>query len=1295
MNGIVFNEELNKNVVDFDLCNYRIDQVALSIDNNIYLNSPTQITSDIIFTVLRVDDSNNFIQKLETPDQNCYFLRVWNGLSWDDWSTPQGTGSPDGGALSVKVESNDNTISQNGNSVYNGNLRQITVNLSAVLTGYATENWVNNQGFLTQNSLNGYATESWTTQNFLKNAILNITTPDNKTNSNSTINLLNGSNIQITSDGNGNITITSTGSGGSGVTKVSSANDDINVANETTEPLLTLNSTVDGSANKIVKLKSDGKMGAIDVGVNALALNPQTALNDKINTILSAINNRASFQYSKMRFVDPDGGNNNNSGCFTSPWKTLAYAQTNTSTSSVIYLMGKTAEDITWTKPNIDIVALTTRSQIIGIGGKFTYNNTTTGSSVRISGISFDGGIDISATNKGGLYLYNGQIGVNAGTKGLNKLDTGYLEISGTDASNYLNVISGGNVVVNGGKFVAPTITGTGTRVVLQGDNVCIGTASVAAGSTLAALGGYWTSADTGNAINGLANSIVMIDGVQFIRANGTLSTLSLLGNHSIQYAEFDRDNSVLTGTNLGAVDYFDNIGLLNLSTITTATKMLVRNTNGKLAEQNIPTGLSGSSLYLADFAKDTTLNLNNDNNLNGLQQNIGVATINNGNISFADATTVSNVGTITYDTTNINLVAGSNYVVNLNLNSYCAAQPSVSAYTLQYYGNTALDNIIPFTSANIDYTNGAIVNNTYVCSSNLGVCYNSVYTTSGYINLATPWVTIKPQALTVSQNSVASAWVVYGQNYYTSNQKLLVKSAVDGTITSQSFTISNSVGGICGTNETSFVNPIVSSNYQFVSVGDGNVNVITNSMDANRFAYSVDAGANYTLINNVLNTVSLQNNLTSCYSTLLNKAIFVDPYGVSALIDVGAGTAENFSYSFHGCKQIIFGSLAEANYFFGIGNNNDGLNCFTRSQTGKNWLVFANNNLSTILPTTGTLTPVYEVSGITQVKDGSLTFAITVNDTANMITYLCSSSNLTTFVLIKSFANTNNNGLFSGLSSGFTNSAGNSWVAFVSDNTTTSANNMVYYNNTSYQLANYWLSYNAVITGASNVGINAMSTPSNVLMIYPKSNQFNYLYTTNCNEFSAKSLTTAFSSINVLCDYLINTCSTTSASRKANCSVKATFSSSATALPAAVWLGNQTLKIGVSSSSIPTLSDNVIKSYSYNNGLMTLNGTQLNVATGNRFVKFGGANFNVNDTVVKLACDLYVITNTFLFKIIGENCTVSTTTQSPYLINTNQQCLQAQITNVQANAKIHVNISFNNGSNYILGNSSINVSSI
>ena len=501
MNGIVFNEELNKNVVDFDLCNYRIDQIALSIDNNIYLNSPTQITSDIIFTVLRVDDSNNFIQKLETPDQNCYFLRVWNGLSWDDWSTPQGTGSPDGGALSVKVESNDNTISQNGNSVYNGNLRQITVNLSAVLTGYATENWVNNQGFLTQNSLNGYATESWTTQNFLKNAILNITTPDNKTNSNSTINLLNGSNIQITSDGNGNITITSTGSGGSGVTKVSSANDDINVANETTEPLLTLNSTVDGSANKIVKLKSDGKMGAIDVGANALALNPQTALNDKINTILSAINNRASFQYSKMRFVDPDGGNNNNSGCFTSPWKTLAYAQTNTSTSSVIYLMGKTAEDITWTKPNIDIVALTTRSQIIGIGGKFTYNNTTTGSSVRISGISFDGGIDISATNKGGLYLYAGQIGVNAGTKGLNKLDTGYLEMVGTDASNYLNVIAGGNVVVNGGKFVAPTITGTGTRVVLQGDNVCIGTASVAAGSTLAALGGYWTSADTGNEI--------------------------------------------------------------------------------------------------------------------------------------------------------------------------------------------------------------------------------------------------------------------------------------------------------------------------------------------------------------------------------------------------------------------------------------------------------------------------------------------------------------------------------------------------------------------------------------------------------------------------------------------------------------------------------------------------------------------------------------------------------------------------------------------------------------------------
>jgi hypothetical protein len=39
--------------------------------------------------------------------------------------------------------------------------------LSTALSGYATETWVNNKGYLTSSSLSGYATQTWVSQNYL------------------------------------------------------------------------------------------------------------------------------------------------------------------------------------------------------------------------------------------------------------------------------------------------------------------------------------------------------------------------------------------------------------------------------------------------------------------------------------------------------------------------------------------------------------------------------------------------------------------------------------------------------------------------------------------------------------------------------------------------------------------------------------------------------------------------------------------------------------------------------------------------------------------------------------------------------------------------------------------------------------------------------------------------------------------------------------------------------------------------------------------------------------------------
>ena len=664
--GIVFDIDLQKNIVDFDLCKYEIDEVALSIDNTIYYNSPTNITTNVIFTVLKVADSFDLIQKIELLNQNCYYLRNYNGYSntFSNWASPQGTGSADGGALNLKVESEDNTIIQNGSSTYDGAMREITVNLKAVFnqiqsnwtqTDSSKSDFIKNKPTIPAAQIQSDYTQSSTAAlDFIKNK---------PTFNNSPV---------FSSKSYKDIT-TSAGFF-AGMAQIAGTNLQYDALTGK------LNATDTGMVNPMT-----AQYDLILGGLAGVPTRLQKGLANQVLTVNAALSvlwadNPALYQYSKYRYIDNVNGVDTNIGSYNSPYKTMAYAINNNSTGMIFVLMGQSTETaftIPAAKTNIDIVAFGTRLALNGFTQAVSVAGTGAGS-VRFQDINFGAGLTRVSASNCGIYLYNGSIGTN----GFTQAGNGYTEFNDVDASNANNTITAGTFTVNAGKLIAPIVSGTGTFVKINNAGAIIGNCTVAIGSRFSCILSIWIAATTGFALTAVANTIVLLDGVQFVRPDlGTLAPISLAGSYSVQYMEFDKENSSLSsGTNLATTDWFDRIGLLNVSTVTGMTYVLVIDANGRIAKQLIAS--PSASLYqintpisgvYCDSAVDSNVVIKNSAattqiTQKGLTCNSNGAMTLNKLVSYdiPSGKTVEIKGDITFY--NINAITQTNYYVNIQV---------------------------------------------------------------------------------------------------------------------------------------------------------------------------------------------------------------------------------------------------------------------------------------------------------------------------------------------------------------------------------------------------------------------------------------------------------------------------------------------------------------------------------------------------------------------------------------------------------------------------------------------------
>lgn len=1260
-----------------------------------------------------------------------------------------GSGGDGSGAKSIVVTSPDGSIVQIGDSSFNESKSQLEVALQAIGGG---------SGVPDSTKINYLAT-SKNTPTFAINEeyLLCVGNPNDTVNYNLTfrssgfINL----NFSLTHNGTSNydaaqVIFNSVSISGATATKsqlngyfkvkaylttASATVNNVVIPSGTILYTLVLNSAlpITGGTNSLKGVISVGSIesytGAINPSSNALLavstglitgttttinqlVQPQTSIADIVDNVIVTYKNgvfvnsglfttNINKKYVKYFFVDPDYGSDTNTtainGSFNAPFKTMAYAQTIGSTGSIFVIMGKSTEAaFTITKPNIDIMCFGTRSALCGFTNKVTINNTTAGSSIRFTGISFDGGVDTATTNVGGVYFYNGQT-----VAALTKADAGYMEMVGFDSSNNTVSVSKGTLNINGGKTTAPAISGSGTQVTLDNVGLVLGNASVASGNVLMAFESNWIAAATNAAINGVVGSTILLDGINFARADGTRANLKLDGNYDYQHCDFEGTGSTF-GTLIGVPDNFTRMRLWKAPIIGNATYMYVEDpTTGEMSKMLIPSTPSGSpSLFqIYDWAADTT--------------------ISNGYLSFKTGKGVNVGSDITYNSstseTEIFLTAGKTYTFDLAYNSIQSADPSADVNTYQYTGSD-------FTSANITVTAGEIVNGVYTCTATSGTGSAQLaasVSTGGVMNVFTAKAIIYPSQCAVAPNTTSTKLYTYTQVYTGTTLPLLCKN---GSINSHTLTRNTSLGGAFGDNNVEFNHPFNGYNpNEYVSCGGVDRVFVSNLIAATRFAYSKDAGTSFTSMTDPLaNTVSLSSSLVACYASDIDRAVFIGSSGVSCRIDPIAGTFTQFNITSQGVKQCVRGLLSGVNNFVTVGNNNT-WNQFMKSTDGETWLNIASNNLASILPSTGTVTPVYAMGGICQTKDSLKAWIVAVNDTANNITYLCSSSDLITFSSLNATANEmlkdakteellelkdklpkalsttiqayngfNVNGLFCELISGVGIGASACAIMMYSSNTISGANKVVT-NNGFWAAPSDW----KTLTNPANLttGQKGYMFMSGVFALWKTGGSYAVSYTADGgNTWIDKAGFTSFTSLMPFNDFQICSCSDVSASRKYSATYRNYYT--VTTLFTSVWLGGQRLLGGTSSSSTVTLTPQTIATYSYQDaiGAMALNGVTVSTSANNAYLSVGVDNINKTEKVSFLSGTAYVIKNTFLVSVVGTNCTVSSTNQAAGLKGNIQDVLFGLITSVGANASIRVKCDYNNGVNKLGGGNNLRI---
>jgi hypothetical protein len=441
--------------------------------------------------------------------------------------------------------------------------------------------------------------------------------------------------------------------------------------------------------------------------------------------------------YPRALYVDfTNGSDTSGNGAYEKPFLTISKALTVAGSSGyTIYLMqGTNSENLTISNQNLDIVGMSgARSGNVQLSGTIAVANTA--SSVRISNISFNNTVTLSAS--GSVYLYN----INSTSfASFVKSGTGFVFFQNSDIS------SSPNFTVSAGSISVYTTNITGL-------NQSAGTFGSYAGSSLIApsfSGGTTFLGETtiyaltsgGTAFTQSGTNIALFRDVSCLDSAGAIAKISLGGlAYTASNFGYLSTGSTITATNSNSYSYFDAMNVKNYvlannealsvtttissATPTAMTSLSSRNQRitGTISqivrlpdETAIPTGAS----YF--FANDST----GDLRIQDFNGNLLLTVPLGGQVDFVSTANSSVIGNWKYSS---RIVGGvSTGVTGLGL-AVLATSPSVTTPAINgitYSGSGTTGQILTLTGAttatwaNMATTTG--INNTTTSSTTVSL---------------------------------------------------------------------------------------------------------------------------------------------------------------------------------------------------------------------------------------------------------------------------------------------------------------------------------------------------------------------------------------------------------------------------------------------------------------------------------------------------------------------------------------------------------------------------------------------
>ena len=337
--------------------------------------------------------------------------------------------------------------------------------------------------------------------------------------------------------------------------------------------------------DQITILETNGDSQTINFPYRVtVVVNPNGSIDIKQNGVIIGTipAPTADVAYSKHLFVDPVNGNDTTgTGSDNKMFKTIAKALTvaNSSGYRIVLAAGTYVENISISQQNLDIVTVSgaVRGNTL-ISGSVTFTNAA--SSSGIHGISMT---SLLVSGAGSVYVKDCQVNAT-----FTKSSNGYLEVLDSDVVG-VSITGAGQSVFIGGKQSVFTVNNAGAiATVKDSNNLAVTTVTAGTLGVLSSIG--FAATANGKAITASAGTTVLLSNSQFYGSTGLITGLTLSGAYGIDDVQFDKVNSTLA-TNLSTTGWFDKVGIINPATITTATKMLVRDANGVVSEQLLPVG--------------------------------------------------------------------------------------------------------------------------------------------------------------------------------------------------------------------------------------------------------------------------------------------------------------------------------------------------------------------------------------------------------------------------------------------------------------------------------------------------------------------------------------------------------------------------------------------------------------------------------------------------------------------------------------------------------------------------------